>query len=91
MSFYSTKSKQSRAFLNAATYLYNLAKEANTRGDYFPVWGTCLGFEMMLVIEAGNNCSILSSGYKHYNITEPVKSIDLDHSKIYKTFSVKTL
>jgi gamma-glutamyl hydrolase len=25
--------------------LWNLAKRANDRGDYYPIWGTCLGFE----------------------------------------------
>ena len=27
----------------AARKLYNLAVEANNRGDYYPIWGTCLG------------------------------------------------
>lgn len=27
--------------------LFQLAREANDRGDYFPVWGTCLGFQQM--------------------------------------------
>lgn len=26
---------------------FELAREANDRGDYFPVWGTCLGFQQM--------------------------------------------
>ena len=34
--------------------LYQLAVEANENGDYFPVWGTCLGFEFMLYTAAGN-------------------------------------
>jgi len=32
---------------NAAN-LYNLALEFNMNGDYFPVWGTCLGFQWIL-------------------------------------------
>jgi len=28
-------------------YLMNLAIQANQLGDYFPVWGTCLGYELM--------------------------------------------
>ena len=36
--------------------------QANDIGDYFPVWGTCLGFEIMSLIAAENdavmtNCS----------------------------------
>jgi len=30
--------------------LLAMATEANRRGDYFPVWGTCLGFESMMQI-----------------------------------------
>ena len=34
--------------------LWNLAKQANDRGDYYPIWGTCLGFEELSVLETGN-------------------------------------
>lgn len=27
--------------------------QANDRGDYFPVWGTCLGFEQLTVLTSG--------------------------------------
>lgn len=39
--------------LNDSTYsdigklYYNKAVQANDRGDYFPIWGTCLGFELL--------------------------------------------
>ena len=32
---------------------YQLAKAANENGDHFPIWGTCLGFELLSVITAG--------------------------------------
>jgi len=31
-----------------ARALYNLALQFNQNGDYFPVWGTCLGFQWLL-------------------------------------------
>jgi len=34
--------------------LWNLAKAANDRGDYYPIWGTCLGFEELSVLETGD-------------------------------------
>ncbi|XP_041924360.1 gamma-glutamyl hydrolase-like isoform X1 [Alosa sapidissima] len=40
-------------YAKAAHIFYKLALEANSRGDYFPVWGTCLGFEQLLVITSG--------------------------------------
>lgn len=27
--------------------------QANNRGDYFPIWGTCLGFEQLTVLTSG--------------------------------------
>ncbi|EGG21402.1 hypothetical protein DFA_01284 [Cavenderia fasciculata] len=35
-------------------YLYQLVVEANDRQDYFPLWGTCLGFEQILMMQADN-------------------------------------
>ncbi|XP_070784383.1 gamma-glutamyl hydrolase isoform X2 [Enoplosus armatus] len=37
----------SSGYERAAKIFYELAIEANKRGDYFPVWGTCLGFEQL--------------------------------------------
>ena len=33
--------------------LWNMAKTANDSGDYYPIWGTCLGFEELAVLETG--------------------------------------
>lgn len=33
--------------------LYDLAVQANARGDRFPVWGTCAGFETLVILAAG--------------------------------------
>lgn len=38
---------KSSGYQRAAQIFYDLAIEANRRGDYFPVWGTCLGFEQL--------------------------------------------
>ncbi|KAM6908138.1 gamma-glutamyl hydrolase-like, partial [Lycodopsis pacificus] len=38
----------SSRYKRAAQIFYELAVEANGRGDYFPVWGTCLGFQQLL-------------------------------------------
>ena len=47
-------------FAKAGIFLVKLAKEANDAGDYFPVWGTCLGFELLMLEAAGGDTSILS-------------------------------
>uniref|UniRef100_A0A8C4QLI5 folate gamma-glutamyl hydrolase n=2 Tax=Eptatretus burgeri TaxID=7764 RepID=A0A8C4QLI5_EPTBU len=53
---------QKSEYARAAKFLYHLAIKANDRGDYFPVWGTCLGFEELLVLVAGHNMLIKSTG-----------------------------
>ncbi|XP_074478296.1 gamma-glutamyl hydrolase-like isoform X3 [Sebastes fasciatus] len=45
---------KSSAYQRAAQIFYDLAIEANKRGDYFPVWGTCLGFEQLIYLTSGN-------------------------------------
>ncbi|KAM4718690.1 gamma-glutamyl hydrolase isoform 2-T2 [Anableps anableps] len=40
----------SSGYQRAAKIFYELAIEANKRGDYFPVWGTCLGFEQLMYL-----------------------------------------
>ena len=31
---------------------YDWAKEANDAGDFFPIWGTCNGFELLTVLSS---------------------------------------
>jgi hypothetical protein len=40
-------------YADAARQLYNHAVLKNSQGDYFPVWGTCLGFELLTNIATG--------------------------------------
>lgn len=49
--------------METAKILYKLAIEANDRGDYYPIWGTCLGFELLSVLVEGKN--ILSRCESH--------------------------
>ncbi|XP_042366323.1 gamma-glutamyl hydrolase [Plectropomus leopardus] len=45
----------SSGYQRAAKRFYELAIEANKKGDYFPVWGTCLGYEQLAVLTSGKN------------------------------------
>ncbi|CAI9550417.1 unnamed protein product [Staurois parvus] len=40
-------------YARVSKIFYDLAIVANDRGDYFPFWGTCLGFEEMTVLTSG--------------------------------------
>nr|XP_057916392.1 gamma-glutamyl hydrolase-like [Doryrhamphus excisus] len=43
----------SSGYQRSAKFFYEMAIEANKRGDYFPIWGTCLGFEQLLLLTNG--------------------------------------
>jgi len=45
-------------YMQAILHLYNLVIDANTKGDYFPLWGTCMGFQEITVVSA-NTPSVL--------------------------------
>jgi gamma-glutamyl hydrolase len=50
-------------------YLLNLAM---TKGEFFPVWATCLGFEAVSIAAAGTY-DILHSGFDSWNISMPLE------------------
>ncbi|XP_013400427.1 gamma-glutamyl hydrolase-like [Lingula anatina] len=42
-------------YAKAGQIFFKLAIEAYDRGDYFPLWGTCLGFELLTALATGKN------------------------------------
>ncbi|XP_059216448.1 gamma-glutamyl hydrolase A [Stomoxys calcitrans] len=38
---------------SSAQHIYDIAVQLNRKGKYFPLWGTCLGFQLMLTHSAG--------------------------------------
>lgn len=40
-------------YLRTAKIIYDLAIQANDKKDIFPMWGTCLGFELLNVLASG--------------------------------------
>eukprot|EP01112_Ceratiomyxa_fruticulosa_P000019 TRINITY_DN0_c2_g1_i3.p1 TRINITY_DN0_c2_g1~~TRINITY_DN0_c2_g1_i3.p1 ORF type:complete len:317 (-),score=54.86 TRINITY_DN0_c2_g1_i3:74-1024(-) len=57
-------------YMNTINSLWNWAITANTNGDYFPVWGTCMGFQEICMLQSGN-WSLLSY-YNSENYTVPL-------------------
>ena len=55
-------------------YLWKLIVTANAEDDWFPVWGTCLGFEWLLQLGSENN-TILDSDYDANNISLPLLNV----------------
>ncbi|KAM9857841.1 gamma-glutamyl hydrolase [Aulostomus maculatus] len=42
-------------FAKVARTFYRLALMANDAGDFFPIWGTCMGMQLLTVLVAGEN------------------------------------
>lgn len=44
---------ESGGYAEAGEMLYEYAVEKNKEGIYYPIWGTCLGMELLIDIDAG--------------------------------------
>ena len=55
----------------AGWYIMSIADEFNKNGDYFPIWGTCLGFELITYLSNNNND--LREDCKSSNEALPIK------------------
>lgn len=66
----------SSGYANASRYFYNMALKAFDEGDYYPVWGTCLGFQELSTLTAG---VLVTSNASVWD-----QSLPLNFSKDYK-------
>lgn len=56
---------QSHGYAEAGTHIYEIAKQLNDNGVYFPLFGTCLGYELLLYMSNDNkNCLAVCSSSK---------------------------
>ncbi|KAK3725012.1 hypothetical protein QZH41_017470, partial [Actinostola sp. cb2023] len=71
-------------YTKTAKILFKLAKEANDKGDVFPIWSTCLGYEMLHILVAkgkpirvdcdAENLSLPLTFYKDFRKSRLLKS-----------------
>ena len=69
------------AYPSAAQYTYDKIKAMNDAGDFMPLWGTCMGFQWLLIAQSGD-VNILdppSGQLDSYNL-----SIPLDFTSTFK-------
>uniref|UniRef100_A0A3B4AAD1 folate gamma-glutamyl hydrolase n=1 Tax=Periophthalmus magnuspinnatus TaxID=409849 RepID=A0A3B4AAD1_9GOBI len=72
-------------YATAAKIFYDLAIEANKKGDYFPIWGTCLGFEQLAVITARKNVLVRTNTTA---VSLPLDfTTEANGSKLFRDFS----
>mmetsp|Transcript_31239 Transcript_31239/g.62089 ORF Transcript_31239/g.62089 Transcript_31239/m.62089 type:complete len:318 (-) Transcript_31239:186-1139(-) len=74
------------AFPASAQYTFDKIKEFNDAGDYMPLWGTCMGFQWLL-ISATQDTNILdppSGQMDAYNLSIPLDfTSTMKNSKIF--------
>ncbi|KAF5897829.1 gamma-glutamyl hydrolase-like, partial [Clarias magur] len=71
-------------FAHTAGIYFRLALKANDEGDYFPIWGTCLGFELLTVQVAGKN---LLTNTTANNISMPLNlTAEARSSRMFASF-----
>lgn len=68
----SIKKQPGNRFRDAAELLYGLALKSNDRGDTFPIHGTCLGFQMLNLLAAGDDGVLCESCYKTFGTPLPL-------------------
>ncbi|KAG7525661.1 gamma-glutamyl hydrolase-like [Solea senegalensis] len=74
----------SSAYARSAKIFYDLAIEANKKGDYFPVWGTCLGLNMLSILTCGED---FFSGTNTFGVLLPLTfTEDAKDSRLYSGF-----
>ncbi|KAL4504274.1 hypothetical protein ABPG72_021112 [Tetrahymena utriculariae] len=69
-------------YLKTVTYIIKKSKSFNDDDNYFPIWGTCLGFQVINYVTAGNDLSIM---IRNLGDTASHNLYDIDlESKLFK-------
>ncbi|XP_044134979.1 gamma-glutamyl hydrolase-like [Bufo gargarizans] len=70
------------SFSRTADIFYKLAIEAASTGIYFPIWGTCMGFQILTALTSGKNLLCKTSAE---NISLPLfLTDDVSSSKMFR-------
>jgi gamma-glutamyl hydrolase len=74
---------------NKAKYILDKVIEINDNGKYFPLWGTCQGFELLHVLITGTT-KVLDK-FNSWNIASPIQFNieEITISKMFANFSEK--
>ncbi|XP_043923670.1 gamma-glutamyl hydrolase [Protopterus annectens] len=75
---------QTSEYARLARIFYSLALKANDDADYFPLWGTCLGFEELVYLTSGEN---LLTATRTENVALPLNFTSAaEQSRMFKNF-----
>lgn len=79
-------------YANVAKWVFEKAKEFNDDDVYYPLWGTCLGFEALNVLGSGDKPSNVLSQFDAENMPAPVNfTLEAFRSRMFKNFDLNVL
>lgn len=80
--------------------IWERAQQMNDEGDFFPIWGTCLGYEYLVLMTLGRDYAgvdVLESGFDSENVSWPLviddESLAMSsrHSRLYSGSKIQTI
>ena len=81
-------------FPSTAQYIFDKTVEANKQGDYSPLWGTCMGFQWLLLAASKNEISLdpPSGQMDAYNLSIPLNFTNAaQESKLFSSAPTEIL
>lgn len=64
----------SSAYMQTVKNMVDIAVQLNNDGQYFPLWGTCLGFQALAIALTGNN-TVRTNGFNSFNLASKTKFV----------------
>jgi len=75
-------------YMKTLNFFYQRAIMANDKGDYFPIWGTCMGFQALSIITANDESVLQTYAFDSENLPLPLDFTDkLKDSKLFSKAS----
>uniref|UniRef100_A0A3B4A933 folate gamma-glutamyl hydrolase n=1 Tax=Periophthalmus magnuspinnatus TaxID=409849 RepID=A0A3B4A933_9GOBI len=78
----------SSSYARVSKIFYDLAIEAYKKGDYFPIWGTCLGFEQLSYLTAHEVLLVKTNTSR---VSLPLNFTNANGSRMFKDFPVDVM
>jgi len=75
----------STKYYQTAKFIFDWAVASNQRGVYFPLWGTCQGFQLFSIIVSRDETILLRNYYDSWNLPLPLQlTREASQSRIFR-------
>ena len=77
-----------RRYLQTASYIFDKVLAANDAGDFFPLHGTCMGFQTISILAAKNESVLETYAYDSEGISWPLDfTADAPNTRLWSSLS----